>query len=178
MLRLLDRAAQLTNFKWETPDFGPLTYEPALQTPALAATLLFAHGQPRSVRLPLPSGLVCSRRDGQGAALVGRDHRRARWRAARANRPRQTARCRHGQDTGGHDRDRSDLERCQRISDHHGHDLRADPPAHAVRARTARSSMKSGMDVLCTAAPFKITRRRRAIPYHRVVCPRDRGVFP
>jgi uncharacterized membrane protein YjjP (DUF1212 family) len=35
----------LTNFKWETPDFGPLTYEPALKTTALAATLLFAHGQ-------------------------------------------------------------------------------------------------------------------------------------
>ena len=42
---LLDRAAQLTNFKWETPDFGPLTYEAALKTTALAATLLFAHGQ-------------------------------------------------------------------------------------------------------------------------------------
>jgi uncharacterized membrane protein YjjP (DUF1212 family) len=45
MLGLLDRAAQLTNFKWETPDFGPLTYEAALKTTALAATLLFAHGQ-------------------------------------------------------------------------------------------------------------------------------------
>jgi uncharacterized membrane protein YjjP (DUF1212 family) len=45
MLGLLDRAAQLTNFKWETPGFGPLTYEPALKTTALAATLLFAHGQ-------------------------------------------------------------------------------------------------------------------------------------
>src|ERR1700730_11355390 len=45
MLGLLDRAAQLTNFRWETPDFGPLTYEAALKTTALAATLLFAHGQ-------------------------------------------------------------------------------------------------------------------------------------
>ena len=45
MHRLLDRATQLTNFKWETPGFGPLTYEPALKTTALAATLLFAHGQ-------------------------------------------------------------------------------------------------------------------------------------
>jgi uncharacterized membrane protein YjjP (DUF1212 family) len=45
MLRLLDRATQLTNFKWEAPGFGPLTYEPALKTTALAATLLFAHGQ-------------------------------------------------------------------------------------------------------------------------------------
>jgi uncharacterized membrane protein YjjP (DUF1212 family) len=43
--RLLDRATQLTNFKWETPGFGPLTYEAALKTTALAATLLFAHGQ-------------------------------------------------------------------------------------------------------------------------------------
>jgi uncharacterized membrane protein YjjP (DUF1212 family) len=42
---LLDRATQLTNFKWETPGFGPLTYEAALKTTALAATLLFAHGQ-------------------------------------------------------------------------------------------------------------------------------------
>jgi uncharacterized membrane protein YjjP (DUF1212 family) len=45
MLGLLDRATQLTNFKWEAPDFGPLTYEAALKTTALAATLLFAHGQ-------------------------------------------------------------------------------------------------------------------------------------
>jgi uncharacterized membrane protein YjjP (DUF1212 family) len=45
MLWLLDRATQLTNFKWETPGFGPLTYEAALKTTALAATLLFAHGQ-------------------------------------------------------------------------------------------------------------------------------------
>jgi uncharacterized membrane protein YjjP (DUF1212 family) len=45
MFGLLDRAAQLTNFKWETPGFGPLTYEAALKTTALAATLLFAHGQ-------------------------------------------------------------------------------------------------------------------------------------
>ena len=45
MHRLLDCATQLTNFKWETPGFGPLTYEPALKTTTLAATLLFAHGQ-------------------------------------------------------------------------------------------------------------------------------------
>jgi uncharacterized membrane protein YjjP (DUF1212 family) len=45
MLWLLDRATQLTNFKWETPGFGPLTYEAALKTTAVAATLLFAHGQ-------------------------------------------------------------------------------------------------------------------------------------
>ena len=45
MYRLLDRTTQLTNFKWETPGFGPLTYETALKTVALAATLLFAHGQ-------------------------------------------------------------------------------------------------------------------------------------
>jgi uncharacterized membrane protein YjjP (DUF1212 family) len=45
MHRLLDRATQLTNFKWETPGFGPLTYEAALKTTAQAATLLFAHGQ-------------------------------------------------------------------------------------------------------------------------------------
>jgi uncharacterized membrane protein YjjP (DUF1212 family) len=45
ILWLLDRAAQLTNFKREAPGFGPLTYEAALKMTALAATLLFAHGQ-------------------------------------------------------------------------------------------------------------------------------------
>ena len=42
----------------------------------------------------------------------------------------------------------------------------------------ARASMKSGTDVLCTAAPFKITSRRRLIPYQRVARPRDLGVLP
>src|SRR5207253_8882195 len=42
---LLDRAAQLTNLKRETPCPEPLTCEAALRTTALAATLLFAHGQ-------------------------------------------------------------------------------------------------------------------------------------
>jgi len=45
MLWLLDRAAQLTKFKREKPSHEPLTYEAALKTTALAATLLFAHGQ-------------------------------------------------------------------------------------------------------------------------------------
>src|SRR5216684_1297088 len=45
MLWLLDRAAQLTNFKRETPCPEPLTCEAALKTTALAAALLFAHGQ-------------------------------------------------------------------------------------------------------------------------------------
>jgi uncharacterized membrane protein YjjP (DUF1212 family) len=49
------------------------------------------------------------------------------------------------------------------FSDHHGHDLRADPSAHAVRARIARACMKCGMDVLCTAPPFKISPKRRCI---------------
>ena len=61
------------------------------------------------------------------------------------------------------------------ISDHHGHDLRADPPAHAVRARTARASMKSGMDVLCTAAPFKISPKPRCIHTDRAAGPGDVG---
>jgi uncharacterized membrane protein YjjP (DUF1212 family) len=42
---LLDRAAQLTNLKRETPCPEPLTCEAALKTTALAATLLFANGQ-------------------------------------------------------------------------------------------------------------------------------------
>ena len=42
---LLDRTAQLTNLKRETPSPEPLTREAALKTTALAATLLFAHGQ-------------------------------------------------------------------------------------------------------------------------------------
>jgi hypothetical protein len=45
MLWLLDRATQLTNSKRETPRPEPLTREAALKTTALAATLLFAHGQ-------------------------------------------------------------------------------------------------------------------------------------
>jgi uncharacterized membrane protein YjjP (DUF1212 family) len=45
MLWLLDRAAQLTNMKGQTPCPGPPTCEAALKTTALAATLLFAHGQ-------------------------------------------------------------------------------------------------------------------------------------
>src|SRR5882762_528160 len=42
---LLDRAAQLTDLKREKPCPEPLTCGPALKTTALAATLLFAHGQ-------------------------------------------------------------------------------------------------------------------------------------
>ncbi len=42
---LLDRATQLTNLKREPPGPEPLTCEAALKTTALAATLLFAHGQ-------------------------------------------------------------------------------------------------------------------------------------
>jgi uncharacterized membrane protein YjjP (DUF1212 family) len=45
MLGLLDRATQLTNPKRETTRHEPLTCEAALETTALAATLLFAHGQ-------------------------------------------------------------------------------------------------------------------------------------
>ena len=45
MLWLLDRAAQLTNLKREIPCPEPPTYEAALKTTALAATLLLAHGQ-------------------------------------------------------------------------------------------------------------------------------------
>jgi hypothetical protein len=42
----------------------------------------------------------------------------------------------------------------------------------------AARQRESGIDVLCAAAPFKITRGRCHIPYERVVCPRDRGVSP
>src|SRR5258708_29366534 len=45
MFGLLDRATQLTNLKKETPGPEPLASEAALKTTALAATLLFAHGQ-------------------------------------------------------------------------------------------------------------------------------------
>jgi uncharacterized membrane protein YjjP (DUF1212 family) len=41
----LDHATQLTNLKRETPCPEPQTYEAALRTTALAAALLFAHGQ-------------------------------------------------------------------------------------------------------------------------------------
>src|SRR5882672_7945067 len=42
---LLDRATQLTDLKGKTPCLEPPTREAALKTTALAATLLFAHGQ-------------------------------------------------------------------------------------------------------------------------------------
>jgi uncharacterized membrane protein YjjP (DUF1212 family) len=45
MLGLLDRATQLTSLNRETPRPEPPTYAAALKTTALAATLLFAHGQ-------------------------------------------------------------------------------------------------------------------------------------
>ena len=45
MLWLLDRAAQLTNLKRDTSCPEPLTCEAALETTALVAALLFAHGQ-------------------------------------------------------------------------------------------------------------------------------------
>jgi uncharacterized membrane protein YjjP (DUF1212 family) len=45
MFGLLDRATQLTDLKRETLRSGPLTCEATLKTTALAATLLFAHGQ-------------------------------------------------------------------------------------------------------------------------------------
>jgi hypothetical protein len=47
----------------------------------------------------------------------------------------------------------------------------------ALAARCPRQQ-ECGMDVLCTAAPFKITHHRCHIPYERVVCPKDRGVPP
>ena len=47
MLWLLDRTAQLTNLKRDTSCPEPLTCEAALETTALVAALLFAHGQPR-----------------------------------------------------------------------------------------------------------------------------------
>jgi hypothetical protein len=47
----------------------------------------------------------------------------------------------------------------------------------ALAARCPRQH-ESGMDVLCTAAPFKITDHRCHIPYERVACLRDRGVSP
>jgi uncharacterized membrane protein YjjP (DUF1212 family) len=45
MHRLLDRATQLTGLRREAPCPGPLSCEAALKTTALAAKLLFTHGQ-------------------------------------------------------------------------------------------------------------------------------------
>jgi uncharacterized membrane protein YjjP (DUF1212 family) len=45
MLGLLDRSTQLTDSKGEAPGLEPLTCEAALKTTALAAALLFVHGQ-------------------------------------------------------------------------------------------------------------------------------------
>jgi hypothetical protein len=57
MLGLLDRSTQLTDTMSEASGPEPLTCEAALKTTALAAALLFAHGQTTERRLPLPSGL-------------------------------------------------------------------------------------------------------------------------
>jgi hypothetical protein len=65
MLWLLDRAAQLTNLKRDTSCPEPLTCEAALETTALVAALLFAHGQPRkgvtvkSVEMILRPSMIC-----------------------------------------------------------------------------------------------------------------------
>lgn len=45
MLWLLDRTTQLTDLKRDTPYPEPSACEAALEMTALAATLLFAHGQ-------------------------------------------------------------------------------------------------------------------------------------
>ena len=79
---------------------------------------------------------------------------------------RRDRHCRIGLDRaeragGSADEHRRERRHC--ISDYHGDDLRADPPAHAVRAGIARASMKSGMDVLCAAPPFKICPKPRCI---------------
>src|ERR1700719_3220262 len=143
MFGLLDRATQLTSLKRETSFPEPLTCEAALKTTAPAATLLFASAL-RSYcllrRRLIDAGLFpVQRRDG----------------------PRRTGLDRAERASGSADEHRR--ERRHGISDHHGHDLRADPPAHAIRARIARARMKSGMDVLCTAPPFKISPKPRCI---------------
>jgi uncharacterized membrane protein YjjP (DUF1212 family) len=65
MLWLLDRATQLTNLKRETlkretPCPAPLTCEAALKTTALAATLLFAHGQTTERTVNAAERLACA----------------------------------------------------------------------------------------------------------------------
>jgi uncharacterized membrane protein YjjP (DUF1212 family) len=55
---LLDHATQLTNLKRETPcPEPPQTYEAALRTTALAAALLFAHGQTTERTVTAPERL-------------------------------------------------------------------------------------------------------------------------
>src|SRR5713101_1102035 len=60
MLWLLGRATQLTNLKRETPCPEPLTCEAALKTTALAATLLFAHGQTTERTVTAAERLGCA----------------------------------------------------------------------------------------------------------------------
>src|SRR5260221_2490031 len=96
MHRLLDRATQLTNFKWETPSFGPLTYEPALKTTALAATLLFAHGQTTERTIAAAERL--GRALGMAVrvlAYLGQIILRPHWQPPPPNNPPQTARARN-----------------------------------------------------------------------------------
>src|SRR5712664_4083151 len=102
MLWLLDRAAQLTNLKRETPCPEPPMCEAALKTTALAATLLFAHGQTteRTVtaaeRLGRALGVTVKVLPYWGELTVELD-------GAPISQIRQAARCRHGQGTGRHD---------------------------------------------------------------------------
>src|SRR5260370_34640485 len=103
MLGLLARPTQLTNLKREPPDPEPLTCEAALKTTALAATLLFAHGQTTE------RTVTAAERLGRALGVTVRglpywgELRRTRRRARLTNRPRQAARRRHGQGTGGSD---------------------------------------------------------------------------
>ena len=109
---LLDRTTQLTNLESETPCPEPPTCEAALKTTALAATLLFAHGQTteRTVnaaeRLGHALGVTVRVLPYWGELTVEFEGA-----PTLANRSRQAARRRHGQGTGRHDGDRSGLPR-------------------------------------------------------------------
>jgi hypothetical protein len=66
MLGLLDRATRLTDLKSETPSH---LREATLDTIAIAATLLFAHGKPRNEQLLPPNDIA---RIGNGHERVSR----------------------------------------------------------------------------------------------------------
>ncbi len=113
MLGLLDCSTQLTHLKQETLCAEPLTPEAAS---VLAATPCSLTGDHRTDDYRRRVARAPSRRDGPTP-------RRALSNSLdRADRP-------------GGSVDKHRHEPRHRISDHHGHDLRADSPSHGIRAR-------------------------------------------
>ncbi|MCK1568417.1 hypothetical protein IVB08_31490 [Bradyrhizobium sp. 173] len=110
MLGLLDRATQLSERKQESLRAEPPSSDMALRTTALAAALLFAHGQTTertvlaATRLGRALGVAVKGLPQWDELIVELDGSLVLQSGAR-----QAARRRHGQGTRRYDGDRSDL---------------------------------------------------------------------